>query len=261
VGKLTQALRLEGMALSLLMWSATMVATAPFRRLDRHLLWRLYETCFGSQQLGIYPEKPLTLFMDDTTAVTVANLSASYFNMSECELLALAALTARVRARRVLEIGTEDGQTTRSFALNVAPGGQVYTLNLELERDPTHQQSTPVGSRFAGTAEAARITQLWGDSRRFDFSPYLGSCQIVFVDADHSEEGVTKDSERALAIVDKGRGVILWHDALLYGVKKALPRLMKRLRLPVWLVGGTIVAVVCYREGKPVEPEHWAGSL
>jgi predicted O-methyltransferase YrrM len=261
VGKLTQALRLEGMALSVLTRSAMLVATAPFRRLDRHLLWRLYEMCFGSQQPGIYPEKPLALFMDDTTAVTVANLPASSFNVSECELLALAAFTARVRAGRVFEIGTADGRTTRNFALNVAPGGQVFSLNLELDQDRTHHQTTPVGSRFAGTPEAAKITQLWGDSRLFDFTPYAGTCQVVFIDADHSDEGVTHDSERALSLVDKARGVILWHDALRYGVKTALPRLGKSLQLPVCLIAGTNLAVLCYREGKPAEPEQWASGL
>jgi predicted O-methyltransferase YrrM len=249
------------MALGVLAKSTALTATALFRRLDRHLLWRLHELCFGSQQMGIYPEMPLARVMDDTTTVTVVNLPANSFNVSECELLALAAFTARVRARRVFEIGTADGRTTRNFALNVGPGGQVYTLNMDLAHDTTHQQSTPVGSRFTGTPEAAKITQLWGDSRRFDFSPYTGSCQVVFIDADHSDAGVTQDSERALSIVDKDGGVILWHDALRYGVKTALPRLMRRLQLPVCLIAGTNLAVLCYREGKPAEPEKWASGL
>jgi predicted O-methyltransferase YrrM len=68
-----------------------------------------------------------------------------------------------------------------------------------------------VGSRFQGLAEAERITQLLGDSRSFDFSPWAGTIDLVLVDAGHEWDAVAADTRTAQALLAPG-GVIVWDD-------------------------------------------------
>ena len=204
--------------------AATLPLGCLLRRADRHLVWRLHAACFGAQRPGVYPDVALAEVCDPAEPVVLHDLVADTFHVTEPELLVLAGLARRVRARTVFELGTADGRTTRNLAANLEPGGEVFTLNLPLEDDPGHWQGVPLGARFLGTAEEARITQLIGDSRTFDFSPYAGRCQLVFIDADHAEESVWSDTHTALGMIDRGMGVIAWHDALRYGVQRALPR-------------------------------------
>ena len=53
--------------------------------------------------------------------------------------------------------------------------------------------------------------ELFGDSMNFDFSPYHGKMDFVFVDANHSYAYVKSDTENAFQMISP-RGAILWHD-------------------------------------------------
>jgi predicted O-methyltransferase YrrM len=259
--RLAEAVRLERAALAVALRAALLPLGALVRRSERHLLWRLHEAGFGSRREDLYPQVRLADLMDRATPVTVVDLPADHYHVSEAELLTLAALTARLRPGVVFEIGTADGRTARNLARNLDGRGTVYTLNLPLERDAGHHQEVPVGHRFLGQPEAARITQLWGHSATFDYAPYRGRCGLVFIDADHTDAGVRADSRTALGLVDRRRGLILWHDATRYGVRTALPRLMRQEGLPVHQVAGTTLALLCFAGGRAVSPAAWAGRL
>ena len=45
----------------------------------------------------------------------------------------------------------------------------------------------------------------------FDYSPYHGRVDFVFIDGNHSIRYVASDTEQALKMLAPG-GVILWHD-------------------------------------------------
>ena len=109
---------------------------------------------------------------DPTAPLALPDLVAADGNVSLLELTVLARLV-RARAPRVIwEIGTFDGRTTRVLAAN-APAAEVHTLDLPASQTPAHELSgaerrfvekSSSGARFAGTPEAARITQHLGDS-------------------------------------------------------------------------------------------------
>ena len=85
------------------------------------------------------------------------------------------------------------------------------------------------GARFVGTPYAARITQLYGDSATFDYTPYEGAMDFVFVDGSHSYEYVKSDTRTALKLLKPVGGVILWHDygsPYWKGLTRALNELM-----------------------------------
>jgi predicted O-methyltransferase YrrM len=166
--------------------------------------------------------------------------------------LVLSAMAKLLECRNVFEIGTYLGQTSWALAHN-NPQAHVYTLDLpsleavnELKydvTDPEYFVAWNRGIRFAGTPEASRITQLFGDSATFDFSPYRGKMDLVFIDGGHSEPYVRSDTRAALEMLSE-HGTIVWDDYLYYpGIYKVVNELSASMRPGVFHIVGTRLAV------------------
>ncbi len=173
-------------------------------------------------------------------------------NLSELAVLALAA-AAVPPGTEIVEIGTFDGRTTLNLALNAQPGVQIVTLDLPPDQktamavDVSEQRfidKPSSGDRFRACAAnlepyAARIRQVFGDSARYDWSPHLGRCGLVFVDGSHAYDYVRADSETALRLVRPG-GTVVWHDYSVWpGVTRALDELEDERRLGLRQIRGT----------------------
>lgn len=183
------------------------------------------------------PEVSVESLLDGARVVVREPISADG-NVTLLELLTLNALVARKQPRRVFEIGTFDGRTALNFAANTPAESIVYTLDLPTAVAPSgavHADDLPFiarsqqgirGSRFHGEAEADRIRQLEGDSSEFDYTPYAGSVDFVFVDGSHAYGYVMSDSKAALYIAAPG-AVIAWHD---YGEWPDVTRALNELR-------------------------------
>lgn len=161
---------------------------------------------------------------------------------STCNLLELASLAYLMQALQplvVFEIGTFIGRTTRLLALNSSHNTQIFTLDL-----PADQVAHDIGVDFGGTPEAEKITQLYGDTRSFDYSPWHGQCDFVWVDACHDYPHVVQDTQAALNLCRPG-GWILWHDyrhtAWWSGITRAV-RKLARTHLGVHHIKGTTIA-------------------
>jgi len=164
----------------------------------------------------------------------------------------LVALAEATRAERIFEIGTYNGLTALALAANL-PHVRIDTLDLppdlvpELplaESDELHL-SRAASRRYEGRPEADRITQHLGDSARFDFSPFAGAIDLVYVDGAHSREYVENDTNAAFRMV-KPDGAIVWDDysrlvpdvpALLHGLAGVPLHRVRSTRLVVWLGG------------------------
>lgn len=132
--------------------------------------------------------------------------------LERCLLIAVARI---VKARMIFEFGTYRGVTTKDLVRNVG-GAHVYTLDLdpvsgaiEKHRDRSIgveliRQHLPPTFSFGATA-------LYGNSRTFDYSPYISKMDMVFVDGGHDYETVELDTAAALLMCREG-GVIAWHD-------------------------------------------------
>lgn len=190
----------------------------------RAMLLRIYRA-LGHRDidLAIEPVTVRELIGDDTRAIALRELDIANGNVSAFELATIAKLVADRRPQTMLEIGTFDGRTTLNLAANAPEDARVYTLDLpreglgetrfDISRGDRHYVDKPAsGARFAGTEPARRITQLYGDSATFDFSPFEGAIDLVFVDGAHTYDYVISDSQAALRLLRGGRGTILWHD-------------------------------------------------
>jgi predicted O-methyltransferase YrrM len=142
-------------------------------------------------------------------------------SVSPLECVALAALSQKVRAKRIFEFGTYKGVSTTQLALNVQEGGEVFTLDLP-EDHPAYSLPIPKPEEQEIAAEGGkgilipqdlreRVTFLSSDSATFDESSYAGTMDFVFVDGAHSYEYVKNDTEKGWRMLRPG-GVLAWHD-------------------------------------------------
>lgn len=175
------------------------------------------------------------------------------------ELVSLAYLMQVVKPKTVFEIGTFVGRTTRLLALNAPDDARVFTLDL-----PQAKVLHGVGEDYCHTPEAAKIVQLSGDSRTYDYSPWHGKCDFVWVDACHEYQFVKSDSLAALRLCRPG-GWIGWHDyrhsKTFDGVTRAVQDL-KADHPGLRHVSGTTIALLQQRGSarEPVEPgAEWRG--
>lgn len=158
-------------------------------------------------------------------------------NVTLLELMIITQLTRQSGALNCFEIGTFDGRTALNIAANCGADGKVYTLDLPQAKlgdtglaiakdDIPYIAKDTSGGRFQATPYKHKIEQLYGDSASFDYSPYTGRMDLVFVDGAHSCEYVLNDSWRALELLRERKGIILWHD---YDQKKGVTDCLNRL--------------------------------
>ena len=115
------------------------------------------------------------------------------------ELASLAFIMKVIKPKLVFELGTFIGRTTRLFAINSPRDCQIITIDLEFEH-----VECEVGEAFKGMPGSDKIKQLYGDSRSFDFSPWYGLCDFVWVDACHDYDYVVSDTQNALKLCRPG---------------------------------------------------------
>lgn len=237
------------------------IFSSPFSQSSRHRLSAVYQTLrypyFGPRlnDLSILIKK-------SDLQVTIPSIKADAHNADPFEMLAICSLLKDSEASQVFEIGTYNGRTTRAIAMNLSgSASRVFTLNLPPD---THSVDLPTsdvdvqlsakvisGECFLNTPEAPLINQLWGDSAKFDFTPYWGKMDFVFIDGAHSKEYVANDTEQALKMIKPSGGIIVWHDAHLFGVVEFLAPWIQENRLDVRFVRHTSLAVVRVQAGKP----------
>lgn len=198
--------------------------------------------------LQVMPRQTLELLYSGEELVFPPPRWAAPGNQSYSGLTFLVELGRFLDASCVFEIGTYNGATAWCLARNL-PATEVHTLDLPLEQDPALAYGVSDTSnrlRFERRAYEAlplansRVVQHWGDSATFDFNPWRGSVDLVYVDGAHSTEYVHADSTTAFGLVRES-GAIVWDDywRRVPGVSAAL----HELSAPLFRVPGTRLVV------------------
>lgn len=148
----------------------------------------------------------------------------SYASTSTTEAWILGALAKR--ASCIFEFGTCTGRTTYIFARNSPEDARIGTITLGPDDVETYKagaedpegwtkeaiaESQYTDFLYTDTPVASKVTQIFGDSKAFDETPWLGACDLIFVDGAHAYSYVKSDTEKALRMIRPG-GVIVWHD-------------------------------------------------
>lgn len=178
---------------------------------------------------------------------TLINFRDEFGGVSLREAQILTQSIRMLKPRTLFEFGTFNGGSTVQFAANAPPDGVVHTIDLA-EDDPLRGNTckvdvTPeqVGRNYRGTTWESKIRQLYGDTAKFDCSPFRSSCDWIFIDASHAYECVAADTRTAIQMIRPG-GIIFWHDCVLAfpGVCQALEELAREhpvFRIPETSLG------------------------
>jgi hypothetical protein len=181
-------------------------------------------------------------------------------NLSLQEIAVLCSLISERGPKRLLEIGTFDGNTALQMALNAPEDAIVHTIDLPPGDSLTSQpvlesdiqficDEKKVRRKYLGTRVERKISQHFGDSTNYDFLEFAkeGPLDCIFIDGGHSYECVKADTKNALRILGD-QGWIFWHDftPLFGGVYRFLCELSKEL--PLVHIEGTNLVLFDRRE-------------
>ncbi len=169
------------------------------------------------------------------------------------DIVSLCILCRSFDQKRIFEIGTFHGYTTLHLAMNSADDAVVYTLDLAADSDVslniTDLDRQIIAERqdaccFAGHHERKKIHRLFGDSAKFDFSPFTGKIDLFFIDGAHSYEYVKSDTLNALKCCHRG-SAIAWHDygRVQFGVTRFLEELAKQMEIYI-VPGGSLAFAI-----------------
>jgi predicted O-methyltransferase YrrM len=131
------------------------------------------------------------------------------------ELERLVRFLAGREPRTVLEIGTFQGGTLYVWVRALDSTRHVVSVDQPVWNEMTHRRRRDL---YAAFSEETRIDVVFGDSH--DGTTYEevagsmggeGSVDLLFVDGDHSYEGVRRDFEMYRELVGEG-GIVAFHD-------------------------------------------------
>jgi len=205
----------------------------------------LQTACPGVQDLDVHLPRAF-----DRTSGKTASISVD-------EACHLAAITRWTRARKALEIGTSDGNSSLVLAANMETGATVVTLDLPADFDmgqhtslafPTGELNLTPRDRLGGQCArhplGRHVRQLFGDSGSIDWNTLGGPFDLVFIDGSHTKEYVRSDSLNAARHLAPA-GVIVWHD---YGMIADVSMVVDHLArewpaMRIYAIEGTRLAV------------------
>ncbi|MBA2707241.1 MAG: class I SAM-dependent methyltransferase [Gemmatimonadaceae bacterium] len=185
-------------------------------------LCRHFGYLYNARKPRLLPVISEAVLAPERALLDIRELEAADGNVTEGELITICRMVQNTAPRSIFEFGTFDGRTTLNMAHNSPAGSRVYTLDLPREaidaaphihaHELQFVDKAESGRRYRGTDAEEKITQLFGDSATFDFAPYGGQIDFVFVDASHTYEHVINDSLQGLRMLRGGRGTMVWHD-------------------------------------------------
>ena len=199
-----------------------------------------YKICYHfGLNTGIYkkriPVVSITDIVPNRQNIEMIHAINTDGDISIYELITINLLVAHFKPTQIFEFGTYQGRTTVNMLLNSPQNASVHTIDLPADNmndvslqldsgETQYIQKATVGKYIHLCKEKNRITQLLGDTGKFDFSPYHNQMDLVFIDASHTEQYVKNDTEIAFKLIKKG-GVLIWHD---YGQWDGVTKVLNR---------------------------------
>jgi len=172
---------------------------------------------------------------------TVVSLPQPYTIEAEAKLIVW--LSKQIPFGNILEVGCANGYLTKALA-EANPAKTVYALDWSFNPGlSVHQEAERPDVVASRALHLPNVIAINGDSKRFDYPAGIG---FVFIDGDHSDEGVQADTGRAL---DYQPSIIAWHDYRPESQWQGVARLLDRLSNE-----GMVLSQI---EGTPVVVKGW----
>ena len=169
------------------------------------------------------------------------------------ELIVILEIAKYTNANKIIEVGTFNGNTAMNFALNVSASGKVVTLDLPPEGPDrlSKKKGRGVLAEFNkcqnfDDLHRKKITQVYGDSAKIDWTSLGGSFDLAFIDGDHSSHYVLSDTRNILSVL-KPDGIVIWHDYEYKSVSSIIDKAVERGQSCYW-IKGTRLAVARFKD-------------
>ena len=169
------------------------------------------------------------------------------------EVGALCAIANFIDAKKVLEIGTFDGNTALNLSGNTSDSAVITTVDLPMDWDGKSVLDIPslynnvtdraeVGVQYKSDEKlASKIKQVYADTGSLNWGTLGGPFDLIFIDGCHHRSYVKNDSEKGLEILAED-GVLVWHDyGMIEDVSDVVDKLVGSDNIKV--IGGTRLAV------------------
>lgn len=153
----------------------------------------------------------------------------------------------------ILEVGCYRGQTTLALA-TTNPGKTIFAIDRVSREGLDASQASPTSETICELARGERnVVFVEGDSTKLDWLR-LKDISLVFIDGDHSFDGVKADSDKAFEYYTKSKlanACIVWHD---YGQPFGVTDFVNCITSPeVYHLRGTMLAMVWLGQDNPLE--------
>lgn len=125
------------------------------------------------------------------------------------DLALIKAVARRFPDCRYLEIGALRGESLANVAEVARECVAVSLSDEEIIERGWGEEFRKNNGLFLGNVP--NLTRIGHDSLTFDFST-IGTFDLVFVDGDHSYEGVLSDTRSAFSVRRNDDSIIIWHD-------------------------------------------------
>ncbi len=129
------------------------------------------------------------------------------------DLALLKSLARQFENCKYFEIGTWRGESVANVA-EIASECVTLSLSDQEMHDMGISQNF-INSHRVFSKGIPNVRHLEGNSLNFDFTPYAHCFDLVFIDGDHTYEGVRSDTRNAFNLLKNDNSIIVWHD---YGV-------------------------------------------
>ncbi|MEC9093033.1 MAG: class I SAM-dependent methyltransferase, partial [Planctomycetota bacterium] len=159
------------------------------------------------QPIEVWPE-----FEQTEVTMLPRQIRNHLWAMPENELMVLSTICRILNPKRIFEFGTFTGASTLAIAANTENDAKIHTLDIPPGDRRSHRTGVgsdipfdfKIGQAFLETKWEEKIEIHQADTREFDTSPYSGTMDLVFVDADHTYEFVKNDSRKAMEMLSPG---------------------------------------------------------
>lgn len=174
----------------------------------------------------------------DDARVTLRELPSGPWSSPVADVVMLAKIALCMQPRRVLEVGSFRGYTTRILAEHTPDTTRITAF----DRDPRH------GAAYRDMPLAERIERRVGNVSEQAFAADArGSYDLIFLDADHTYQAVVHDTQVLLPLLAPD-GIFIWHDYANWGrfsKKNGVPEALHEfaVRLPIAAAGGSWLAM------------------